>query len=112
MAEAKVEPSAEWRADQFKDPASFTALLTPAEIDEIMGAVRHAQDISANFLDITKDNFPLPTLTPRLREIENELINGRGFVLLRGLPRDVFNNDEMCLAYWGLGLHLGRPWRC
>jgi hypothetical protein len=45
-----------------------------------------------------------------LKRIENELINGRGFVLLRGLPRERYSNDDMCWAYWGIGAHLGRPW--
>ncbi|HEV2532600.1 TauD/TfdA family dioxygenase, partial [Phenylobacterium sp.] len=42
--------------------------------------------------------------------IEQELIDGRGFVLIRGLPRQWWSNDDMCLAYWGIGAHLGRPW--
>jgi hypothetical protein len=37
-------------------------------------------------------------------------MHGRGFVLLRGLPRQWWSNDQMCLAYWGIGAHLGRPW--
>ena len=37
-------------------------------------------------------------------------MDGRGFVLIRGLPRERWSNDEMCLAYWGIGAHLGRPW--
>lgn len=110
MVEENVEMNAEWRADQFKDPASFTELLNADEVAEIKAAIKHAFSISDDFLEITKDDFPLPTLAPRLKATENELINGRGFVLLRGLPRDQLNNDEMCMAYWGIGLHLGRPW--
>jgi hypothetical protein len=52
----------------------------------------------------------LPTLGARLKLIERELIDGRGFVLIRGIPRQRFTNDEMCLIYWGIGAYLGRPW--
>ena len=106
----KLETTCEWRADDWSDPASFTELLSPAEQDEIAEAVKAAFAKSSNMLDIGKDDFPLPTLAPRLKKIEEELINGRGFVLLRALPRTRFNNDEMCMAYWGIGMHLGRPW--
>ena len=34
-------------------------------------------------------------------------MEGRGFVLIRGLPRERYSNDDMCLAYWGIGAHLG-----
>ena len=85
-------------------------MLTPSEIDELDEAVQHAFGISDDFLKIGKAEFPLPTLGSRLRAIEEELINGRGFVLIRGLPRDRWSNDEMSMAYWGVGAHLGRPW--
>ena len=25
-------------------------------------------------------------------------------------PRERWSNDEMSMAYWGIGAHLGRPW--
>ncbi|MGB1088953.1 MAG: TauD/TfdA family dioxygenase, partial [Alphaproteobacteria bacterium] len=110
MAGTRIEPKAEWRQADFADPARFTEILSSSEQDEIAAAVAHAAAMSNNMLEIGKDDFPLPTLAPRMKRIEDELINGRGFVLIRGLPRDRFSNDEMCLAYWGLGMHLGKPW--
>jgi len=35
---------------------------------------------------ITKDQFRLPTLAPFLEGVQGELLDGRGFALLRGLP--------------------------
>ena len=43
-------------------------------------------------------------------QIERELINGRGFVLLRGIPRERYSQAEMEMLYWGIGMHLGAPW--
>jgi hypothetical protein len=105
-----LEPACEWRAEDVADPHAWTEVLTPAEVAELDGAIGHARAVSDNFLDIGKADFPLPTLGFRLTAIEDELMNGRGFVLLRGLPRERWTNDEMCLAYWGIGAHLGRPW--
>ena len=54
--------------------------------------------------------IPLPGVARRLAKIEGELVDGRGFVLLRGLPRERYSQAELELIYWGLGMHLGEPW--
>jgi hypothetical protein len=105
-----LEPKCEWRAEDMRDPAAWTELLSPAEVAEVEAAITYARAKSEDFLDLGKGDFPLPTLSARLRGIERELMDGRGFAVIRGLPRDRWSNDEMCLAYWGIGAHLGRPW--
>ncbi len=105
-----LETGCEWRAGDVADEAAWTEVFTQAEIAEIDAAIVHARAKSLDLLDIGKDDFPLPTLSRRLKAIEDELINGRGFVRLRGLDRERYTNDEMCLIYWGIGAHLGKPW--
>ncbi|WP_332773750.1 TauD/TfdA family dioxygenase [Phenylobacterium sp.] len=105
-----LETACEWTADDVADPAAWTEQLSDAEIAELEAAMTVARAKSDDFLEIEKADFPLPTLSARLKAIETELMDGRGFVLIRGLPRDRWTNDDMCLAYWGIGAHLGRPW--
>ena len=105
-----LEPHAEWRRSDVDDPEVWTERLTAEELRELDDALQHAKRKSTNVLELDKDDFPLPTLAPRLRRVENELINGRGFVLIRGLPRDKHSKDDASLLYWGIGMHLGRPW--
>ena len=105
-----LEVACEWRAGDVTDPTAWTEVLSDAEIAELEAAMAHAREVSSDFLDIGKADFPLPTLGARLKAIETELMDGRGFALIRGLPRERWTNDDMCLAYWGLGAHLGRPW--
>lgn len=107
---AVLETHAEWRAKDVADPAIYTERLTETELGELDTALRHAQGVSDDLFDITKDEFPLPTFSKRLKAIERELIDGRGFVLIRGIDREKYNNDEMCMLYWGIGMHLGQPW--
>jgi hypothetical protein len=110
MTSRVLETGCEWRAEDMADPAVWTETITTEEIEEIDAAIVHASAKSADLLDIGKADFPLPTLGRRLKAVEHDLMHGRGFVLLRGLPRERYSNDEMCLAYWGIGAHLGRPW--
>jgi len=77
------------------------------EIDAALGHLRGCGDI--DFPDITPTNFPLPTLGAFFRDLRDELRFGRGFVLLRGLPRERYSTDDMARIYFGLGAHIGTP---
>jgi hypothetical protein len=59
--------------------------------------------------EVTKDDFPLPTLAALFADVTRELIDGRGFVLVRGVPIDGLAPDQIELLYWGIGQHVGRP---
>ena len=113
MRSAMVKPLelyAEWRREDVIDPRPWTMTLDEVETAEIDAALRHALGVSSDMLDITKDDFPLPALGKRLEVFNDELINGRGFGLIRGVERTRYTNDEMCMIYWGVGMHLGQPW--
>jgi len=82
--------------------------FAPHELDEIAAAV-HAFGSSGKELDaLSPASFPLPGLGPFLREVLHELLEGRGFVLLRGLPVERMTREEQAIAYLGLGAWLGR----
>jgi len=111
MSEPRIlETQAEWRAGDVADESIWTEHVSEAEVRELEAAMRHAQGVSQDLLDIDRAAFPLPNLSKRLAVIERELIDGRGFVLIRGLPRERYSQAEMELLYWGIGMHLGRPW--
>jgi hypothetical protein len=92
------------------DEAAWTEVLTPGDVAEIDRAMTAARSRSDDLLRIGRDDFPLPELGRRLQAISRELIDGRGFVRLRGLDRARYSNDDLCLIYWGIGAHLGKPW--
>jgi len=50
----------------------------------------------------------MPTVGPLLRSLLRELLEGRGFVLLRGLPVERWSREERAIAYLGIGAWLGR----
>lgn len=50
----------------------------------------------------------MPTLGPLLSNIQQEVLRGRGFALIRGLPVDGWSRLETLVAYWGIGLHWGK----
>ena len=75
------------------------------ELAEIAAAVAGARGIP--FEAISPASFALPTLGAVLKGILAELLEGRGFVLLRGLPVGRMTREEQAIAYLGLGSWLG-----
>ena len=103
-----LETACEWRADELGD--SYVFELTDAHRDELDRALVHAEARCDDVLDITRELFPLPTLAPELRAITRDLIDGRGVVLIRGVPVERYGKGRASSIYWGIGMHLGEPW--
>jgi hypothetical protein len=81
--------------------------LSETEIIEIEAAVNGLASASDHLGTISPDNFPLPTLGSRLQSLLGEVLEGRGFVLLKGLPVERWNHRQTAIAFLGIGSHLG-----
>jgi Taurine catabolism dioxygenase TauD, TfdA family len=103
-----LEGPCEWQRDALGD--SYVFELTDGHLDEIERALVHAESTCDDVLDITRESFPLPTLGPALVDVARELIDGRGVVLIRGVPVERYGKARASSIYWGVGMHLGLPW--
>ena len=83
--------------------------LPARAIDELDAALRSVQRRGLTWPKFGRDDFPLLTLSRDLAGVLDELENGRGFVLLRGIPVDRYDEEELKNLYWGLGWHFGWP---
>jgi hypothetical protein len=70
---------------------------------------RAARASGRTLATLTIEDAPLPSFDDVLRRGVDGLATGPGFVLLRRFPVDVLTADEVELAYFALGLHLGTP---
>ena len=104
-----IEGPAAWiGADMRRREPEWTYCLSPAEIAEIEAATREVRARGLDLAAITSDDFPLPTLGPVLDRLRGEVIDGRGFVRLRGLPVEGRPIAESATAYWGIGTWFGK----
>ena len=103
-----LETACEWRRDDLGD--SYVFELTDAHVEELDRALVQAEAQCADVLDITRETFPLPTLGPELERITRDLIDGRGVVLIRGVPVERYGKARASSIYWGVGTYLGSPW--
>lgn len=104
-----IEGPAAWQGSSIDLREEGVRVLSSAEVEEIDAALRHLHSLGeVDFPDITPDSFPLPTLSGYLAGLGDELRFGRGFLLLRGLPRERYSLDDLARIYVGLGAHIGR----
>ena len=104
-SEPIVGPSA-WTARSFKTDGEFTVEVPATVAAELRAAARSWQGAELTRLRLA--DFRLSATGTMMQELRNELWNGRGFLILRGLPIEGLSLDQVGVVYWLLGLHLGK----
>ena len=107
MMHAAITTPAAWKGSEIDYRAEMLHPLAADQVAEIDAALRHCGE--RDIAGITPETFPLPQMGAWLAGLRQELYQGRGAVLLRGLPRSRYSADEMARIYVGLGSHLGQP---
>jgi hypothetical protein len=103
-----IEGPAAWIGAEMRGrEAEWSYRLSPPEVAEIEAAVKAVQARGLDLAAIRREHFPLPTLAPVLDRLRDEVLNGRGFVLLRGMPVEDRPIAESATAYWGVGTYFG-----
>lgn len=102
---------AAWRGCELAGDDRWLHHLTDADVAEIDAALATLAASGRRFPDFGPEHFPLPGLAPRLAQVAEELENGRGFLVLRGLPVQRLPDDEIDALTYGIGLHMGTPVR-
>lgn len=98
-----------WYGPDMARRGDWLVPLTPADIAELEAVVKPLAAREADIAALKKADVPLPTLAAKMEAVRRELLDGRGFVLMRGLPVDRWSLREAATAYFALGLHLGSP---
>lgn len=104
----KLVDPAGWYPEELAASDDWIYELSAAEAEEMRKAVAAVQRRGLDILDIRRDDFPLPRFDEGLRALYDELLEGRGFVLIRGLPIAEFDKAQAGIAFWGLGTRFGR----
>jgi hypothetical protein len=103
-----VQDASAWRGPDMAASSDWIERLDSAEVGEIEAASRALLARGADLAQIGPGDFVLPTLAPRLSRLLHDVLDGRGFVLLRGLPVLRWPRELSAAAFLGLGTHLGR----
>ena len=103
----EVRDASVWYGPDLERRTDWIEHLSKADIAEVENAVNELDRSSLDLTAITAEDFPLPTLAPRLKPILEDVLNGRGFVLIRSLPVERWTRRQAAIAFLGIGVHLG-----
>ena len=104
-----IRAASAWTPHSFKSAAGFTSHLPYAVEQELRRIVTESRIASLDHQRITLAEFGTPALKGLMDGVHQELWDGRGFMLLKGLPIDGLSIEQIQAFYWLLTLYLGKP---
>ena len=104
----EVQDASSWYGSELLGQTDWIERLSEAEIAEVEHVFHEIEQSTIDIATINPNDAPLPTLGPRLKRLLDEVLNGRGFVLIKGLPVDRWTKAEAALAFLVIGVQLGQ----
>jgi hypothetical protein len=99
-----------WKGSDYEGKESeWVYQLTEQELKEIDDSVHNFEATEKHFSEISKDTFPLPTFGAKIKKLtEENVVDGRGFIVIRGLNPDKYTRAQNIIAYTGISAHVGK----
>jgi hypothetical protein len=104
-----IPAAALWRRADLPDKDSFALDLDLDRLAALEDVARRLAAQGREVVSIRAAEVPLGPVESLIDELRSELVDGRGFSLLRGFPVDRLSQAELEIVFWGVGLRLGRP---
>ncbi|MBN33163.1 MAG: hypothetical protein CMM46_00030 [Rhodospirillaceae bacterium] len=111
MAETYMQPvehPSAWTAAELGSIDAVTVRWEQRHIDALEEAydVIKAQGLTLD--EVEHKHFRVPAIADELRDIYEEIMWGRGIVLVDRLPVEDWPLEKSEIIYWGIGTHLGK----
>jgi TfdA family taurine catabolism dioxygenase TauD len=103
----EVRDRSAWYGADLARQSDWIEQLSESEIREIEQAVNRVDEGPFDLAALNAKDFPLPTLGPRLQNVLEDVLNGRGFVLIKSLPVEHWSKRQSAIAFLIIGAHLG-----
>jgi len=103
-----IEDKIAWTGDDLETDKSWIYQLSEQDLaafDHALAQLKHKGLIAPWF---EKQDFPIGSFQSGIDRIMDELEEGFGFILIRGLDESRYNEEEMKSIYYGIGLHMGK----
>jgi hypothetical protein len=102
---AEQHGPAAWQGGDITESADWRIALDAESRSELLAAVTSAAGI--DLAEVSPSTFPLPGLRSVLAQLTTELLVGRGFALLQGVPIEGLTEQQCELLAVGIGCHVG-----
>ncbi len=107
VLDCPYDSMAAWKGPELINSSDWIYILTDEDNAELNEALEQVKSKPLELRNISKKDFPLPCLGEKLNDILNEIENGRGFKLIRGLPVEKLSVEDSTIIYWGIGTYFG-----
>lgn len=104
-----IEGPIAWKGREIAADPAWTHHLTAAELKDIARVIERGKASGKPLIELTREDLPLPILAPAIRNWMEALNHGRGFVLVKGIPVFDHSQQDVEIAYWAIGRHMGDP---
>lgn len=106
-----VADPAGWAPEELAADRDWIYRLGASDIDDVTAALAAARKRGQGIVDLRPGDFPLGRFGDVIADVRRELRDGRGIVMLRGLPVGDLGLEASAMAYFGIGTHLGSALR-
>ncbi|MCD8505484.1 MAG: TauD/TfdA family dioxygenase [Burkholderiaceae bacterium] len=96
-----------WKPADLKTDTSWRRPLTEAERAGLLHGLRSYQASGIELEDATGANFDFKDVDGLIRDINNQLMQNFGLVVLKHFPIEGLSEDDIKALYWGFVNHLG-----
>ena len=88
-----------WKAEDYQNnPERWIHVFNDEQIDELSKAADDFLASGIPLTGITKDLFPLLTLESFFGTVRKELVNGKGFILFKGIPVQEWSLEKCAVS--------------
>ncbi|KAI0199466.1 Clavaminate synthase-like protein [Astrocystis sublimbata] len=104
---ASIEAPTVWSAGGKVSFGSQTLELSQAEKSEVEEALEHFMSLGLDGSDVSRENFPLPSLGPRLEKHAVDIHQGSGLCIVRGLDAEDYSAEDNTILFLGIASYIG-----
>jgi len=102
-----IDDPSGWYPEELERSREYLYRLSDAEIGDLTDAVAQVEGRTHDLKEVSRDDVSLPVLGSVLDDLRTEVIDGRGFVMLRGLPVEDRTRFQTAAAFWIVCSHFG-----
>jgi alpha-ketoglutarate-dependent taurine dioxygenase len=97
-----------WQGDWFERDLGWIHELSNADISDLEDGLAMARRSGVEPIGFTRESFPLRAFGATIERILDEVQNGRGFAIFRGLPVERYERADLEMIYWAIGAYMGQ----
>lgn len=107
----KIDQKSAWKGQDIKQKNDWIYHLSDHTLAILDQGLHHLQAHSLTAPHFQKSDFQITdaVVLKEFLQLAEELENGYGFLVLRGLDAKKYNETELATLYYLIGLHLGTP---